>query len=146
MSTVSAVQSVRRSGLKLVPQGKCIGRLASAKDLAKMNWKPWKHTAGKPFPPSPETMERHALSARLAYVIMLKSKAALMKVHQDLEHEAMDELMGGLAQATEKFKALASMCDQAYLRILVAGSKHALAGGKFKFQDGSSAPTRASDL
>jgi hypothetical protein len=39
----SAVQSVRRSGLELVPRRKRTGKLATERDFAKLDWKPWKH-------------------------------------------------------------------------------------------------------
>jgi hypothetical protein len=142
----STVQSVRRSGLELVPCGKPKGKLASARDFAKLNWKPWKHPATKPLSPSPDSLEGLGVTARLAYATMLKSRADLIEMHQTVEHETVDKLMAGLFQAAEDFKALAKMIESAYARILAAGEQHALAGGEFKFQDGSSRCARMSEM
>jgi hypothetical protein len=134
----SAVKSVRCSGLELVPRRKRTGKLATERDFAKLDWKPWKHPpdlSPSELLPSHETMETVSITARIAYSIMLKSREELIEMHKAIEHEVMDELMGKLAQATEDFKALASICDQAYAHILAAGSRHAVSGGKFKFKE-----------
>jgi hypothetical protein len=131
----SSVLSVRRSGLELVPRRKRSGRLATKRDYAKLDWKPWKRSpdmSSTEFIPSREITDELGITARIAYGFMLRSRAELIEMHKTIKHEAEDELMGKLAQASEDFKALASMVDQAYVRILASASKHALNGGKFK--------------
>jgi hypothetical protein len=143
LQTQSAIRSVRRSGLELIPERKRRGKLATAKDLAKVDWKPWK---SDPDAISGEMMHKLGVSARLAYATVLQSRAKLIEMHKTMNHEDVDELMAGLAQAFEKFKMIAAMIDTAYVRILAAGERHALNGGKFKFRDGSSRSANPSEL
>jgi hypothetical protein len=138
----SAIKSVRRSGLELIPQIKRRGKLATAKNLAKLDWKPWKRD---PDALSGKMMHELGVSARLAYATF-QSRAKLIEIHKRMNHEDVDELMANLAQACEKFKAIASIIDQAYVRILAAGERHALSGGKFKFRDGSSRSANPSEI
>jgi hypothetical protein len=134
----SALQSIRRSGLELVPRRRRAGKLATERDFAKLDWKPWKHppdlSPSEPLP-SRETMETVSITARIAYSIMLKSREELIEMHKAIEHEAMDELMGKLAQAAEDLRRSRRYAIRTYVHILAAGSKHAVSGGKFKFKE-----------
>jgi hypothetical protein len=146
----SAIKSVKHSGLELVRRRKVKGKLATARDYAKAaHWKPWTRDPdmepGELFP-SQEITHDLGIGARLAYAIMLKSPEELIEMHKSVEHETMDEMMAHLSQTEENLKSLASMVKSAYLRILATGCKHALARGKFKFRDGSSARACPSDI
>jgi hypothetical protein len=146
---MSKVSAVRLSGLELVPRAKLKGKLATARDVAKLNWKPWKRSpdmSSTEFVPSREITDALGITARIAYGIMLKSRADLIEMQKTIEHETVDELMGNLAQASEDLKALASMVDQAYVRILASASRHAVNGGKFKFRGGSSRRAKPSEI
>jgi hypothetical protein len=145
--TSSAVRSVQHCGLELVRRRKQRGKLATAHDYAKADWKSWEAPEpGKLLPPSSETMNNLTVTARFAYGIMTKSRSQLVEMHRTIEHETIDLFMGNLAQGAEDLKVLAQMLESAYTRILAAGSRHALAGGKFKFRNGSSRKARSSEL
>jgi hypothetical protein len=122
------------SGLELVPRKKRRGRLATARDVAKLDWKPWKRSSDMSpteLIPSRKVMDALGLTARIAYSIMLRSRADLIEMHKTIEHEAVDELMGNLAEASEELKGLASMVETAYMRVLASAARHAVNGGKF---------------
>jgi hypothetical protein len=72
LQTHSAIESVVRSDWELVPRRKRKGKLASARDLAKLDWQPWEHHPKAP--PSRETMERLGAMTRFAYLSMGKSR------------------------------------------------------------------------
>jgi hypothetical protein len=71
----SKVSAVRHSGLELVPRAKPKGKLATARDVAKLDWSPWKRdpemNSGEMFP-SRKTTDDLGVTARIAYAIMLR--------------------------------------------------------------------------
>lgn len=126
----SAVTKVEKSGLDLVSSRKRRGKLATMRDIAKMNWEPWEKTE-RPGP-SAETMDYLGFYSRVSAAIMTQTKAELMEVHAKLEHRAVDKMLAGIFDTAEKLKTLASMAEGAYARVLASASAHYLAGGKVK--------------
>ncbi len=127
----SAVTKAYASGLELVAKReRPRAKRATLRDLAKIDWKPWPED--KKWLPSDETMKQLGLYCRIAGQIMTRTKADLIESHKKLDHNTMDKLMAGLLDTCEKLKALASLVDAAYLRLLASASAHFMAGGKFK--------------
>jgi hypothetical protein len=63
--------------------------------------------------PSDETVNRLAVSCRIAYATMLKSREDLIAMHGKANHELVDELMADLADTAERLKELAEMVEGA---------------------------------
>jgi hypothetical protein len=70
------------------------------------------------------------IPARLAYATMLRTKAQLVKMFDEVEIEHIDSMLASYCETAERLKAIVSMLDTAYLRILVAGSAHVIEKGK----------------
>ena len=126
----SAVSEVQMSGLKLVHKRKVRGRLATMRDIAKLDWTPWEKI--DKLGPSAETMSYFGIYCRVSAAIMVRTKAELIETHTKLEHDAVDEMLAGMQDTAERLKALAFMVEAAYLRVLSSASAHYLSGGKFK--------------
>lgn len=126
----SAVAGVHKSGLDLVTNRKRQGKLATMRDIAKMDWKPLEKTE-RPGPGA-ETMDSLGFYSRLSAAIMTQTKAELMEIHAKLEHKEVDKMLAGILDAAEKLKTLASMAEGAYTRVLASASAHYMAGGKIK--------------
>jgi hypothetical protein len=75
------------------------------------------------------------VDCRVAYGIMLKTRAQLVAMHGELEHEHVDEIMGHLAETEEWLKATAYMVNAAYLRVLASAAAALTQGIKFKGVD-----------
>jgi hypothetical protein len=129
----SAVWSAHESGLELVPKRPRKGKLASAHDYAKVDFKPWRKS--KTLLPTDNTMNQACISARLAYATMCKSKTDLIDIHGKLDHKVTDELMASFVDTAEHLKAIARMLEMAYARVLIAGSAREVAGLPFKHSD-----------
>jgi hypothetical protein len=127
---LSAISKVQMSGLELVRKRKARQRLATVRDIAKLDWEPWEkaETLGS----SAKTMDYLGFYCRVSVAIMTRTKAELMKSHSEVEHKGIDKMMAGLMDTAEVFKSLASVAEAAYLRVLASASAHHLSGGKFK--------------
>jgi hypothetical protein len=113
---------------------KLTGKLATMRDYAAIDWKPWKRTEGmRPTElcPSAQTMATLGISARVAFGIMLKTREELIDMHKNLEHATVNEIMERLMEAESYAKDITAMIRSATARILAAGCKHQLTGGKF---------------
>ena len=128
----SAIRSIYKSGLELVPKRRCKGKSASTRDYAKVNFKPWSKPSDGELFPSPEMMLEAGMSARIAHALTCKSKAELIDMHGRLTHETMDATMAALTESAEHLKAIAQMIDVAGTRLLVAASARYVAGQPFK--------------
>jgi hypothetical protein len=126
----SAVSDVHMSGLELTLKRKRRGRMASLREMARMDWEPWEKT-DKPGP-SAETMNYLGFYCRVSAAIMTRTKVELIKMHSDLEHKVTDQMLAGILDTGETLKVLASMTEGAYARVLASASAHHVAGGKFK--------------
>jgi hypothetical protein len=134
----SAVSRVQKSGFDLVPSRKRRGKSAKLRDFAKIDWKPWRRTPDmRPteLMPSRETTDHIGVGCRVAYGIMLRTRAQLVAVHGEVEHEHVDEIMGHLAETEEWLKATAHMVEVAYLRVLASAAAAHTQGIKFKGVD-----------
>ena len=78
----------RDSGLMLVPKRKRRASLASIRECAKADFKPWPREPGEPFFPSNEQMCEAANASRVAYAIMTKTKEELIEYHRRDDGEA----------------------------------------------------------
>lgn len=128
----SAVKDSYSSGLELVPKRPTKGKVATMRDFAKIDFQAWTKEKGEELVPGADTMNTLGFWSRAAYAIMCRTKEQLVQSHSEMEHELVDNLMGGLADTGEKLKALAHMVETAYVRILASASAHSVAGGKFK--------------
>jgi hypothetical protein len=126
----SAVADARQSGLELVRKEKVAKKdLATPEGIADIDFKPWKRdkslAKGELWPGDKE-MINCAVAARMSYAVMLMDKPALVAMHGKIEHKHVDAMMGQMMDSAEMLKAVASMIEQAYLRILAAASFKAL--------------------
>lgn len=126
----SAVSQIQMSGLKLIRERKMRGRKATMRDFAKLDWEPWEKT-DRPGP-GVETMNYLGFYCRVSAAIMTRTKVELSEIHTNLEHKEVDKLVAGLIDTAEMLKALASVAESAYLRVLASASSHHLSGGKFR--------------
>jgi hypothetical protein len=82
MPATLRIERPRDSGLMLVPKRKRRASLASIREYAKADFKPWPREPGESLFPSNEQMCEAAAAARMAYAIMLKTKEELIEVHR----------------------------------------------------------------
>jgi hypothetical protein len=142
----SAITRVVKSGLELVPTKKTRGKLATMSDYAKAEFKPWKREPGMgkdELLPSDEALTSFGVSCRIAYAIMLRSREELIASHGKIDHADVDKMMANLSDATERFKELAFMIDQAYHRVLASAAAALKQGVKFKGVDDKPAHRKA---
>ena len=133
--SVSAVTQVRHSGFGLVRKRKRRGRLATMRDYARVNFEPWSRDADMhpdELIPSDKTLTRCGIPARLAYAIMLRTKNDLVDMFDKVELEHIDAMMTSLVDSAETLKAVVSILETAYLRVLVAGSASEINKSKIK--------------
>jgi hypothetical protein len=132
---LSAVSRVKLSGFDLVPTRKRPGKRATIRDLSKIDFKPWKRERGmgktELFPAS-GLVDKHAVTCRMAYALMLQSRSDLIAMHEKIAHEGIDELMGELAATEEFLKSAAHMVKSAYMRVLVSASVAVVQNRPFK--------------
>ena len=131
----SAISLVEMSGLDLVPTRKRHGKPATMRDYATIDFSPWTREPGmkkNELLPSDETVNRLAVSCRIAYATMLKSREDLIAMHGKANHELVDELMADLADTAERLKELAEMVEGAYARVLASAAAAHTQGIKFK--------------
>jgi hypothetical protein len=98
---LSAVSRIDKSGFDLVPTRKMTGKRATIKDCAKINFKPWRRTAEMQpteLMPSAEVVNANGVNCRLAYGVMLETRAQLLAMHGNLDHAHIDKLMAGLSK------------------------------------------------
>ncbi len=121
----SAVETAYQSGLQLVSKPKLPkDQLATPEGIADIDWKPWKR--GKELFPTDQTLRGCAVTGRMSYAIMCMEKTELVAMHGKVEHKHIDAMMGDMMNSAETLKAVASMIETAYLRILAAASYKAL--------------------
>ncbi len=134
----SAVSRVQKSGFDLVPSRKRRGKSAKLRDFAKIDWKPWRRTLDmKPteLMPSREMTDHIGIGCRVAYGVMLRTRAQLIAMHAKIDHARVDEMMGHLAETEEWLKATAKMVEMAYARVLASAAAAHTKGIKFKGVD-----------
>jgi hypothetical protein len=137
MKKHSAVSAVKRSGFELVTtkeSGKGNGKLATERDFAKIDWKPWKREKGMKrggLLPSAGSFERCYVPARFAYATMLMERKDLIEMHGKVDHGYVDKLMANFVETSEWLKGVVRMIDVAYLRTLASGAAFNQKGGKF---------------
>jgi hypothetical protein len=142
----SAVSSVPKSGLEIVRSKNRHGKSAKLHDFAKIDWKPWRRTAGmRPteLMPSPETTDEIGVGCRLAYGVMLRTRKQLIAMHSSLQLEHTDKIMAHLSGTAEWLKATAHMVEIAYLRVLASAAAAHVQGIKFKDVDNEPARGKA---
>lgn len=131
----SAIASVKKSGLGIVRERAKRGRLATMRDYATADFKPWTREPGMApgeLVPSAEIMDGFGVSCRMAYGIMLQSRETLIALHSKVDHDATDSLMANLLNTSERLKEIVQMVDGAYLRLLASAAAAAKQGVKFK--------------
>jgi len=118
------IDKVQMSGLALAQKRKAHGRLASVRDFAKADWEPWEHD---PTPgPSAEKMNSLGFYCRTAAAIMARTKTQLVESQDSMNVEETDKLAAGLMDTAETLKAMASVTETAYLRLMCATAAHHL--------------------
>ncbi len=137
MTKHSAVAAVKKSGFKLVPtkeSGKGKGKLATERDYAKIDWKPWKREKGMrkgELLPNAGSFERCYVPARIAYATNLMDRKDLIDMHGKADHGHVDKVMGSLFETSEWLKGVVRMIDIAYIRTLASAAAFNQKGGKF---------------
>jgi hypothetical protein len=132
---LSATSKVKKSGLDLVPTRKSRGKLATMRDYAKIDFKPWKRDPGMregEMIPSHEVISNHGVTCRIAYGLMLITREKLIDMHSRLDHDKVDEIMAHLADTGEFLKATAQMVEIAYQRVLASASAARIRRRPFK--------------
>jgi hypothetical protein len=119
-----AESGVPLRGLELMPQADPTQPkdAATAAQIAAMEFEPWKmdHPPGKPGP-SAKAMNHLGVSARISAGLVERSKSELIGLWRDTtSHEALFQTLDSLQEAAEIMKSLASMIENAHLRLLVA--------------------------
>ena len=125
MSTLSdKISAIPDSGYELVekPKRKQKIKLATARDFRELDWKPWKR------PPSAEPgliprrldWDQAGITARMAYALMLQSRAELIKSVQNADDDTNNELLFQLASTKERLLGIVAMMDSAFVRVLAA--------------------------
>jgi hypothetical protein len=142
----SAVSAVPKSGFDIVRSRIPRGKLATMRDYAKIDWKPWRRTPDMgptDLIPSRETTDKIGLDCRIAYGLLLRTRKQLIAMHGDMEHEHLDVMMGCLHGTAEWLKATAYMVEIAYVRVLASASAAYVQGIKFKGIDNKPARGKA---
>jgi hypothetical protein len=130
----SAVSSVVSSGFELVPKRKSRGKLATERDFAKVDFKPWTRDKGMgptELIPKDQQLADCGVACRIAYAIMLMPRDELIATHGKADHKIVDKMMGSIKENAEWLKGVVRMLDLAYLRVLASASAYNQAGGKF---------------
>jgi uncharacterized protein YunC (DUF1805 family) len=128
----SAVSKVKKSGFDLVPTRKSRSKPATLRDYAKIDFKPWTRGPGMrkgELIPAPEVMANHGVTCRMAYAVMLMTRKDLIAMHGKLDHEKVDQMMGGFAETLEALKSIAHMVEAAYVRVVATASAAHLQNG-----------------
>ena len=131
----SAVSLVEMSGLDLVPTRKSRGKPATMRDYAKIDFSPWTREPGmkkNELFPSDEKVNRLAVSCRIAYATMLKSREDLIAMHGKANHGLIDEFVANLVDTAERLKVLTEMVEGAFARVLASAAAAYTQGIKFK--------------
>jgi hypothetical protein len=114
------VIDIGRTRLDVVPRRKGRGKVATAVDLSKLTWDPWTREPGE-MVPKDQTMRECGLSGRMAYGVMLMTRAELIAaVHKD--PNLFLDMEEDLAEAAQTLMEIASMLDTAHMRILAAAA------------------------
>jgi hypothetical protein len=133
-ATLSAVSKVKQSGFELVPKRKPRGNLATERDYAKIDWKPWKREKGMKkgeLLPNAGSFERCYVPARFAFATMLMERKNLIEMHGKVDHGYVDKLMASFVETSEWLKGVVRMIDTAYMRTLASAAAFNQKGGKF---------------
>jgi hypothetical protein len=132
---VSAVSKVKKSGFDVVPSRKRRGKPAKLSDFAKIDWKPWRRTSDmRPteLMPSSEQTDNIGIGCRVAYGLMLRTRAQLIAMHGTTDHGHIDQMMAHLCDTAEWLKATAQMVEIAYQRVLASASAARIRRRPFK--------------
>ncbi len=124
---------VIRSAFELIPRRELPRRkrakFTSASGWAKLDFAPLPESHGGDKLVGVERLHECGISARLALGVVRKTKAELVETYKNLGEEATGaELIYHIAQASETFKEIAGMMDNAVNRLVVAGSVCEVAG------------------
>jgi hypothetical protein len=112
------------------------GKLATAQDLAKINFEPWKWT---PDMREDELLPIKRIWSVLAYRpawlvrVMLRTRDELIDMYEKVDYEDVDKMMTSILQASQSLKQTLHMLNASYVRILAVAAAHAT--GKFKGVD-----------
>lgn len=97
------------------------------REFAAIKFKAWAPVGPQNQPiPSSRMMDQVTISSRLAYALMLKSKAELVAMHSGMDPEIHNEMLTGLQETAERLKEMASLVDQAIHRLCVSGTAYTL--------------------
>ena len=103
---ISLVSQVEKTGLEVVKSKPTRGKLASAADYAKMQFKPWiREPDMRPdeLRPTDECMRNNGCHARMAYGVMLRSKEQLMESFGSSDGpELFDVMLAGIALSRDR--------------------------------------------
>jgi hypothetical protein len=131
----SAVSHIQKSGLDLVPVRKGSGKVATMRNYAKIDFKPWKRDPSMKkgeMIPSHDVISNHGVTCRIAYGFMLMTRDEMIDMHRTIDHDKVDEIMAHLADTGEFLKATAFMVEMAYLRVLASASAARIRRRPFK--------------
>lgn len=97
---------------------------ATIEDLAGLAFEPWRPEPGGWSPPTNaewvDFANPHLISVRLAWLTLQKSKADLVAMCDELDDEAMTELVKQLGQSADWFEGLHKVLASAECRIMCA--------------------------
>jgi hypothetical protein len=117
----SAVESVKRSGLKLVDDDNAKGEPATHEQFAAMEFEPWAGKSEGTEGLTGENWMQHRISVVFAHATMFMSKRDLINLHRDVDPDHVDQLMANIFETAEWLKAVAYMMEGAQTRIIAAG-------------------------
>ena len=103
-----------RSGLKLVPSPKRPKRrLATEKQMAKMDFNPWNKDERGLSIFGGESWHKHGINVRFAYSLMLMSKKEMIGLHRDVDQDHIDVLFANIFETAEFLNYVAGMMESA---------------------------------
>jgi hypothetical protein len=79
--------------------------------------------------PSREMTDLIGIGCRLAYGVMLRTRAQLVAMHGEIEHKHVDQMMAHLCETAEWLKATTHMVESAYMRVLASAAAAYTQGG-----------------
>jgi hypothetical protein len=101
-------------------------RVASDRDYAKLDWKPWERTADMQpdeLRPSGKAMHALGVTARYAYAVMLRSADDLIEMHKNVPAEAVDYMLDAFSRDEKRLREIADMIRAANIRCFAAMCK-----------------------
>jgi hypothetical protein len=116
----SAIESVEKSGLRLVDCDTSIGEPATQEQLAAMEFEPWAGKSEGTEVLTGENWMQHRISVVFAHATMFMSKRDLINLHRDVDYDHVDQLMANIFETAEWLKAVAFMMEGAQARLLAS--------------------------